>query len=173
MATLLAITYSEPTQAKEAMGSVDWSDFEHLIDVKAACWINTEKGELKVHPRGHPRTARATAGGALGLLVGGLVGLPIVAAAAGVAIATRTGKQVDPDFDAFVTTIGTELSNGGSALVVLFEGRADPVRAAMDLAKYGGTVQSADLPQETLARFQNLLDQGTQKETSPPDDAAK
>jgi uncharacterized membrane protein len=88
-------------------------------------------------------------------------------------IATHTDKQVDPDFDAFVTTIGTELSNGGSALVVLFEGREDPVRAAMDLAKYGGTIRSADLPQETLDRFQNLLDQGTEKATSPPDDTAK
>ncbi len=36
MATLLAITYPDPDRAKQAMESVDWSDFDRLVDVKAA-----------------------------------------------------------------------------------------------------------------------------------------
>jgi uncharacterized membrane protein len=163
MATLLAITYPDPNRAKQAMESVDWSDFDRLIDVKAACWISKENGELAVHPRGHPVAGRATVGGALGLLVGGLFALPVVGIAAGAAIGIHKGRQKDDGIDdEFVASIGAQLESGGSAIVVLVEEGADTAKAAWDLAKYGGTVQSADLPAERLARFQAALDQANQ-----------
>jgi uncharacterized membrane protein len=172
MATLLAITYPEPDRAKQAMESVDWSDSDRLIDVKAACWISKENGELAVHPRGHPIAGKATAGGALGLLVGGLFGLPVVGIAAGAAIGIRKGRQKDDGLDdEFVASIGAQLEAGGSAIVVLFEEGADTAKAGADLARYGGTVRSADLSPERLARFQAALDQANQDATPSGSDA--
>jgi uncharacterized membrane protein len=172
MATLLAITYPDSDRAKQAMESVDWSHFDRLINVKAACWLSKEDGELKVHPRGHPVAARATAGSALGLLVGGLVGLPVVGIAAGAMIGTHKGRQKEAGIDdEFLSSIGSELDSGGSAIVVLVEEGADTAKAAADLAQYGGKVHSADLPPEGLARFQTMLDLAQQDTQAQSGDA--
>jgi uncharacterized membrane protein len=173
METLLAITYPEADRAKQAMESVEWSDFDRLIDVKAACWITKEDGELKVHPRGHPVAGKATLGGALGLLVGGLFAIPVVGIAAGAAIGIHKGRQKVGGIDeAFVSSIGAQLESGGSAVFVLLEEGADTAKAASDLAQYGGTVHSADLSPEQIDRFQALLDQATQRAAPSGDPAA-
>jgi hypothetical protein len=49
---------------------------------------------------------------------------------------------------------------------VLVDGGADTMKAAGDLAKFGGTVHSSDLSEDQLSRFQAMLD----KEAAPPDD---
>jgi uncharacterized membrane protein len=163
MATLLAITYPDSDRAKQAMDSVNWLDFDRLIDVKGACWVSKEDGELKVHPRGQHTAGRATAGGALGLLVGGLFGVPVVGLAAGAAVGIHRARQKDDGIDdAFVAAIGEQLASGGSAIFVLVEEGAGTARAARDLARFGGTVHSSDLPPDRLARFQSLLDQAEQ-----------
>jgi uncharacterized membrane protein len=165
MATLLAITYADSDRANKAMGSVDWSHFDRLIDVKAACLITNENGETKVHPRGQHTIGKAAAAGALGLLVGGILGAPVVgiAAATGavVGIRKKSQKEVGIDDD-FLKSIGDQVDAGGSALVLLFEGGADNAKAAADLAQFGGKVHSTDLAPETLARFQTLLDRANQ-----------
>src|SRR4051794_40216947 len=159
MSALFAITYSEPDRAKQAMESVDWSDFDGLIHVEGACWIGKENGEVSVHPRGHPGAGKATAGGALGLLVGALFAIPVVGIAAGAALGLHKGRAQDDGVDdAFVASVGAQLESGGSAIIVLFEDGADTGKAAIDLARFGGAVHSADLAPERLARFQAELD---------------
>jgi uncharacterized membrane protein len=174
VATLLAITYPEPDRAKQAMASVDWSDFDRLIHVKAACWISKENGELAVHPRGHPAAGKAAAGGALGLLVGALFSIPVAGLAAGAAIGIHKGRHKDDGIDdGFVASIGSQLEAGGSAIVVLFEEGADTAKAAADLARFGGSVHSTDFPPERLARFQAVLDQADQGTPPSGSDATK
>ena len=160
MATLLAITYPEADRAKQAMESVNWLDFDRLIDVKGACWVSKDEEGLKVHPRGRHLAGKAAAGGALGLLVGGLFALPVVGLAAGAAIGIHRARQKDDGIDdAFVAAVGEQLATGGSAIFLLVEEGAGTARAARDMAKLGGTVHSADLPPDRLARFQAMLDQ--------------
>ncbi len=173
MATLLAITYPDPNRAKQAMESIDWSDFDHLIDVKDACWIGKENGELKVHERGHPAAGKAAVGGALGLLVGGLFALPVVGLAAGAALGAQRGKKREREIDEqFVASVGAQLESGGSAIVLLYEGGADTAKAAADLAKFGGQLHIADVPTEGLARFQTMLDQANRDMASSGGDEA-
>jgi uncharacterized membrane protein len=165
---LFAITYPEQTRAKQAMESVDWSDFDRLIDVKAACWIAKENGGLAVHPRGHPVARKAAGGAALGLLLGGLFSIPVVGTAAGAAVGIYKGRHKDDGIDEeFVASVGAQLESGGSAIVVLFEDGADTVKAAADLARFGGSVRSTDLSTERLARFQAALDQAEQGTARP------
>ena len=61
-----------------------------------------------------------------------------------------------------MSSIKSEIEAGGSAIIVLFEEGADNQKAALDLAKYGGTIHSADLAPDVLAQFQALLDQAEQ-----------
>jgi len=167
MATLLAITYPETARAKQAMESIDWSAFDKLINLKAACWITKEDGELKVHEHGHPVAGKAALGGALGLLVGGLFAIPVVGIAAGAAVGIHKAREKEVGVDnAFVESIGAQLDSGSSAIFVLVDGGADTMKAAGDLAKFGGTVHSSDLSEDQLSRFQAMLD----KEAAPPDD---
>ena len=168
MATLIAITYPEADRAEQAMESIDWSDFDRLINLKAACWVTKEDGELKVHEHGHPVAGKAALGGTLGLLVGGLFAIPVVGIAAGAAIGIHKAREKEIGIDnAFVEEIGAELDSGSSAIFVLVDGGADTSKAAGDLAKFGGTVHSADLSPDQLARFQALLD----KDAAPTGDA--
>jgi uncharacterized membrane protein len=167
MATLFAITYPDPNRAKQAMESVDWADFDRLVRVEGACWISKEGDELSVHPRGRPGAGKAAVGGGLGLLVGALFSIPVVGLAAGAAIGLRKGRHQDHGIDEeFVSSVGDELEAGGSAIVVLFEEGADTGKAAADLARFGGTVRSTDLPPERLARFQAMLDRANEEATS-------
>jgi uncharacterized membrane protein len=162
MATLLAITYPDPTRATQAMESVDWSHLDHQIRVKDACWIRNENGELAVHPW-HPVAGKAVLGGGVGLLVGALFSVPVVGLAAGALIGIRKAKQRVSGLDPrFVASIEAELESGGSAIIVLFDEGADTTRAGADLARLGGTVHSADLSPDQLAGFQARLDQATQ-----------
>lgn len=159
MATLLAITYPESDRAEQAMESIDWSAFDKLINLKAACWITKEDGKLKVHEHGHPIAGKATLGGALGLLVGGLFAIPVVGIAAGAAVGIHKAREKEVGVDnAFVESIGAQLDSGSSAIFVLVDGGADTMKAAGDLAKFGGTVHSSDLSEDQLSRFQAMLD---------------
>ena len=124
MERLFAITYSDPDRAKQAMESVDWSDFERLVHVKAACWISNENGELSVHPRGHPAAGKAFVGGALGLLVGGLFAIPVVGIAVGRCRRHRAKKEDLGLDDVFLTSIKSEIETGGSAIVDPLRGRS-------------------------------------------------
>jgi uncharacterized membrane protein len=163
MATLFAVTYSDPDRAKQAMESVDWSHLDHLIRVKDACWIRHEDGELAVHPW-QPVAGKAALGGGVGLLVGALFAVPVVGLAAGALIGIRKAKQqVSGLDDQFVASIEAQLESGGSAIVVLFDEGADTSRAAAHLAQFGGTAHSADLSPEQLAGFQRRLDQATEQ----------
>jgi len=172
MATLLAITYPDADQAKQAMESVDWSHLDHQIRVKDACWIRNEDGELTVHPW-HPVAGKAALGGGVGLLVGALFSVPVVGLAAGALLGIRKAKQqVSGLDDRFVTSIEAKLESGGSAIVVLFDEGADTTRAGADLARFGGTVHSADLSPDQLAGFQTRLDQANQGAAATGNDPA-
>ena len=170
MATLFAITYPDPNQAKQAMESVDWSHLDHLIRVKDACWIGNVDGELAVHPW-HPIAGKAALGGGLGLLVGALFAVPVVGLAAGALIGIRKAKHQGSGLDdQFVASIEAKLESGESAIIVLFDEGADTATAATHLARFGGTVHSADLSPDQLAGFQTRLDQATQAAAAPDND---
>lgn len=163
MAKLMAISYPDQDRAQMAMASVDWLDYDKLLDVKAACWVSKENGELVVHQRGYPSAAKKTLGGSLGLIVGGIFGLPVVGLAAGIALGGHKGKKDDHRIDeAFISSVGSALDAGGSAIFILWDEGAGTLRSAHELAQYGGTVHSADLSPEQLDRFQTLLDQTNQ-----------
>ena len=160
MATLLAITYPEADRAEKAMKAVDWLNFDRQIDVKGACWVSKDEGELKVHPWGSHVAGKGAGGGAVGLLVGGLFALPVVGLAAGALAGIHMARQKDDGIDdAFVAAIGEQLESGGSAIFVLVDEGADTARAAWEVAAFGGTAHSADMPSDRLARFQAMLDQ--------------
>jgi uncharacterized membrane protein len=173
MASLLAISYPAPEQARLAMASVDWLDYDKLLDVKAACWVSKENGELMVHQRGYPSVAKKTLGGTLGLIVGGIFGLPVIGIAAGVALGAHKGKKDDHRIDeAFIASVGEDLDAGGAAIFILADEGAGTARSAHELSQYGGTVRSADLSSEQLARFQAMLDEANQEMAASEDVAS-
>lgn len=160
MATLLAITYPDPQTAHEAMERIDWADFDQQVIVVDSCWIGNDGGEVKVHPRGHPVGFKATLGGSVGLMIGALFALPVVGLAAGAAVGAFAGKREESQLDAaFVSTIKSQVANGGSAVVVLYEDGTAPQRAGKDLAGLGGTIHSTTVSDDELRRMQRVIDE--------------
>jgi uncharacterized membrane protein len=160
VAILMAITYPDREQVKRAMSSVEWLDFDKQLDVKAACWVTKENGSLSVHQRGLSKSGKKAIGGTLGLIAGGIFGLPVVGLAAGVAAVGHRAKRQDHHIDAaFIDSVGSALDAGEAAIFILWDEGADTGRSANELAKYGGVLHSADLTPEQASRFQSQLDQ--------------
>lgn len=147
------------------MDSVDWAGFDKQINVLDACCMTNQNGKVVIQPGGHSVAARALLGGALGLLVGALFAIPIAGLAAGSAVGGRRGKRGAQHFDdAFVESIRSMVAKGGSAVVVLYEDGASAEPTGADLAGLGGTVHSATISADELARIQSMLDeQGTDR----------
>ena len=160
MANLIAITYSDPKTAEEAMKRVDWAAFDHQVKVLDACWMTNEGGKVVVHPKGHPVAGKAAMLGGVGLVIGALFALPVAGLAVGAALGAHRGKKEPTRFDdAFVESIKTKVAEGGSALVVLYDEGADTERAGAELAQLGGTVWSSTIADADLARIQQQLNQ--------------
>ena len=154
MATLLAITYSEVDRAKRAMETViNWLDIDRLVDVQGACWVSKDEGELKVYPRGRHTAGKAAAGGTSGCSLAGFSGSPQGRPPVCTGPGGRTTASTKP------SSPRSGSNSRRSAVLVLVEEGADTARAAQEVAKFAGTVHSADLPPDRLARFQAMLDQ--------------
>jgi uncharacterized membrane protein len=159
MATLIAITYPDAQTAKQAMELVDWANFDKQVKVLDACWMSNESGEIAVHPRGHRVGGKAALWGSMGLLVGALLAVPVIGVAAGAAIGAHRAKKQESQLDSsFVEWIKSQIANGGSAVVVLYEEGADTQKAGRDLAALGGTVQSTSVSSDELLRMQQMID---------------
>lgn len=173
MATLFAVTYVDPDKAKEAMELVDWADFDQQVDVKDACWISNENGKVTVHPRGHALGTKSALGGGLGVLVGALFALPVAGLVAGAALGAHRARHktnlLDEDF---VSSITSEVSKGGSAIVVLYDPGADTGKAAADLIRLGGTIQSAQISTSDLDDIQKRLDRAEETEAAASNESS-
>jgi len=162
VATMFAVTYPEPQTAEQAMDRIDWADFDQQIYVIDACWMSAGRDGVEIHPRGHPVGSSAARWGTTGLMIGLLFALPVVGLAAGTAIGVHRGKHQRSQLDeAFVETIESQVANGGSAVIVLYEDGSHTQQAGKALAALGGTIFSTTVSTEELQRMQQVIDEGS------------
>jgi uncharacterized membrane protein len=148
-ATLIAVRYDGPTDAEQALGAVAALDGLELKD--AAIVIRKEDGRVEL------RQARQLAagegivgGGAIGLLVGLVLGAPVAAAIVGIAGGGGLSALDRGISDSGMRRLGAELEPGSAALFALVVD-VDWPRLRDALAPYGGEVLSSEVGDDVVA----------------------
>jgi uncharacterized membrane protein len=161
MSSLVAIVYDDAFRAPEAMKTLSMLEREHLVEVEDACWVSrNENGELELHPAVYLSGAATMNGAFWGTLIGALFAAPIAGMALGAAAGALIGKPGKTGLgDEFVRSISEKVKPGSSAIFML--GRSlNPEKVGPQIAKFGGTLLSTNLPEATEQMYQSLLDRG-------------
>ena len=157
MSDLVAIAYPDLATAQTVMGNLGEAQKAHLIQLDDAVIVERRPdGKVKLH-----QPSSAGFGAAGGALWGGLIGLiflvPLFGMAIGAASGAVAGHFTDTGVDdEFMKKIGTELTEGKAAVVLLVrEITADKVLPEI---KIPGTVIQTSLNNEDETALQAALD---------------
>ena len=130
----------------------------NLIDLNDSAVVHKDQ-DGKVHIKNETYLGKrigAVGGGALGLLIGGLI-FPVGGLVIGALAGGFLGKKISPDIDKdFVKHVSAELSPGSSALFIIV--RADtPDNVLETMKQYKGKLYYTSLPDETEAQLRQAV----------------
>jgi uncharacterized membrane protein len=149
MSNLVAIAYPNRETAEQVRRTLLEMQKEHLIEMEDMVVVTRDEGG-KVKLR--QSTSVAGAGAAGGALWGGLIGLlflaPVLGMAVGAAAGGLSGSLTDLGVDdRFMKDLGTNLDEGGAAVIVLVR-RSTPDKVLPRIKEYGGHVLQTSLSEE-------------------------
>lgn len=152
MSNLVAIAYPDRDTAEQVRRTLIELQKEHIIELDDMVVVTrSDGGKVKLHQS----TSVAGAGAAGGALWGGLIGLlflaPMVGMAVGAAAGGATGALTDIGVDDnFMKDLGTNLNEGGAAVIVLVR-KSTPDKVIPRIKEYGGHVLQSSLSEEAEA----------------------
>jgi uncharacterized membrane protein len=159
MSNLIAIAYPDIDTAKRVQAELGQLTKEQSIVLDDMVVVERRPdGKVKLHQA----VSTAGAGAAGGALWGGLIGLiflaPLLGMAVGAAAGGAAGALTDVGVDdKFMKDLGTNLKDGGAAVVVLVR-QSTPDKVLPRISQYGGEVIQSSLDDETEARLQAALE---------------
>jgi uncharacterized membrane protein len=164
MSYLIVLTFDDPDEADQVRASLKNQQREGLISLDDSAVI-VKDADGKTHVKNEMDRGTkvgAVGGGALGLLIGGLlfpVGGLILGALAGGLIGALTDKGISKDF---VKDVTNDLTPGSSAIFFI-ERSGNPTAVLAMLRQYNGNVYHTSLPEEAEEQLREAL-----KEHKPP-----
>jgi len=159
MSNLIAIAYPDVDTAQNVAAELGKLTKEKSIILDDIVVVERKPdGKVKLHQA----VSTAGAGAAGGALWGGLIGLiflaPLLGMAVGAAAGGAAGAFTDVGVDdKFMKELGTNLKDGGAAIVVLVR-QSTPDKVLPRISQYGGQVIQSSLDDETEARLQAALE---------------
>lgn len=164
MSYLIVLTFDDPDEAGQVRESLKKQEKEGLISLDDSAVI-VKDADGKTHVKNETDRGTkvgAVGGGALGLLIGGLlfpIGGLVIGAVAGGLIGSLTNKGVSKDF---VKQVTDDLKPGSSAIFFI-ERNANANAVLAMLRQYNGNVYQTSLPSDAEAQLRDAL-----KEQKPP-----
>ena len=158
MSTLVAIAYPDRESAEQVRRTLVELQKEHIIELEDMVVVTrSPEGKVKLHQS----MSVAGAGAAGGAVWGGLIGLlflaPLFGMAVGAAAGGATGALTDVGVDdKFMKELGTQLQEGGAAVIVLVR-KSTPDKVIPRIREYGGHVIQSSLSQEAEENLRSAL----------------
>lgn len=158
MSTLVAIAYPDRESAEQVRRTLVELQKEHIIELEDMVVVTrSPEGKVKLHQS----MSVAGAGAAGGAVWGGLIGLlflaPLFGMAVGAAAGGATGALTDVGVDDnFMKELGTQLQEGGAAVIVLVR-KSTPDKVIPRIREYGGHVLQSSLSQEAEENLRAAL----------------
>jgi uncharacterized membrane protein len=162
MSNLIVITFDNEDEAGKVREALKSQSANINLDDSAVV-VKDAEGEVHVKNEVDRGVAvGAVGGGALGLLIGGLL-FPIGGLVLGVLAGALVGKMLDMGVDKkFVEDVSEHLQPGTSALFIIVR-EANPNVALAALRPYKGKVIQTSLPPEAEAELRRILSQRQQQ----------
>ncbi len=156
MSNLVVITFDNMEEASKVREALKAQSANISLDDSAVI-VKDEEGEIHIKDEVDRGVAvGAVGGGALGLLIGGLL-FPIGGLVLGAMGGALVGKLLDMGIDKkFIDQVSESLEPGSSALFVLVR-EANPNVALATLRPYKGTVYHTSLPPEAEEEVRRYL----------------
>jgi uncharacterized membrane protein len=158
MSNLVAIAYPDRETAEQVRRTLFEMQKEHIIELEDMVVVTrSPDGKVKLHQS----TSVAGTGAAGGAVWGGLIGLlflaPLVGMAVGAAAGGATGALTDVGIDdKFMKELGTQLGEGGAAVIVLVR-KSTPDKVIPRIKEYGGYVLQTSLSSEAEESLRSAL----------------
>src|SRR3954470_2585886 len=159
MANLIAIAYPDESTAREVLNTLARLQTEKSIELEDAVIVTrNQDGKVKLHQSSKTAAMGATGGALWGGLIGLIFLAPLLGMAVGAAAGGAAGAVTDVGVDdKFMKDLGTNLKDGGAAIVVLVR-QSTPDKVLPRISEYGGQVIQSSLDDETEARLQAALE---------------
>ena len=144
---LVFLHFESTDDADHAMGAIRGLEAEGFLALDEAALIRRDnEGSVTVKPYDHGDQARSTSlGGAVGLVAGGLLGLPLVGLVAGASIAAK--KAFDRGhLDQMITDVGSRLTPGTAVLALSVTELSDPEIVADRMQVHREAIVRVDVP---------------------------
>ncbi|MDH3756061.1 MAG: hypothetical protein OEU32_19530, partial [Acidimicrobiia bacterium] len=108
---LVVLHYESPAAAEGAMATIHGLVAEGFVELEDAAFISRDAdGWVTVKPADSGEPARHAAfGGALGLLAGGLMGLPVLGVLAGAGVAAKMSSHAD-HLEELISSVGRQMT---------------------------------------------------------------
>lgn len=153
--------FESVADAEQAMATIDTLRAEGFLDLEDAAVIHrSEDGWVSVKPVGHSGlAARATVGGVLGVIAGGLLGLPVIGAVAGGAVAAKKSLG-NEQFDELMDTVGRNMTAGTAVLALNVASLSDPDLVADRLSVHRDGLIRAEIPASIRAQLDEASGSG-------------
>ncbi len=144
---LVFLHFDSIEAAERAMGTISSLAAQgYLVLGEAAIVSRNDEGWVSVKPVGRPDAGTSTGvGGVLGLIVGGLVGLPVLGAVAGAGIVTKKLRD-DDHLGELVSTIGNDMTPGTAVLALAVAELTDPEMVTDRLEVHRDRLIRAEIP---------------------------
>ena len=158
MSNLVAIAYPDRATAEQVRDTLIQMTTEKLIELDDLVVASREPdGKVKLHQTTSPAGVAAAGGALWGGMIGLLFLAPVIGMAVGAASGALAGKMTDVGVDdAFMKDLGTQLNEGGAAVIVLVR-RSTPDKVLPRIAEYGGEVLQSSLSTEAENRLRAAL----------------
>ena len=167
MSDLIAVAYPDRETAETVRQKLAQLTLEHTLELEDAVVVDRdENGKVKLH-QAHNPVARGAAGGALwGGLIGMLFLVPLFGMLVGAAAGGTSGALMDVGVtDDFMRQLGTKLTPGGAALIVLVR-KMTPDKVLPEISQYGGEVIQTSLDDASEAKLREVLDEAATAQTA-------
>lgn len=151
---LVLLHFDTPAAAGRTMSTIRTLEAEGFVELEEAALITrASDGEVVVTSLDSDHRARKPALGAvIGLVAGGLVGLPILGAAAvGGVAAKKSVEAAVKELDAVLDDVGRRVDAGSAALALSVRSMPDPETVTDRLAVHRDEMTRVEIPPELRA----------------------
>ncbi len=139
--------YESIAAAEQAMATINTLEAEGFLQLDEAAIISrADDGWVSVKPIGRSGVAsKATLGGVLGVIAGGLIGLPVIGAVAGAGVAAKRSLGSE-QLDELMDSVGRDMSAGTAVLALTVAALSDPELVVDRLEVHRDRLIRADIP---------------------------
>ncbi len=147
--------------AERAMGAIRTLEAEGFLALDDAAIVSrSDDGWVSVKPLGPTALGKkATLGGVLGVIAGGLIGLPIIGGVVGAGAAAKRSSDND-QFDELMSTVGRDMVAGTAVLALTVAALTDPAVVADRLQIDHNGLIRAEVPASIRAQLDEAAGAG-------------